>query len=124
MAQIDPTLLEPKEVKIGGKDFLLSKLPATVARETLIAYFKAMQDAVGADGQTDMKRVDFDAIKKDKVLKLLSYASVKIGDSWMRLSTEQVIDSHVSDLAMYIQLEMEMVGHSMGFSATAQNSPS
>jgi len=109
--QIDPTLLEPKETTIGGKKILLSKLPATVGREVLLSYID------GVSG----KKLDFDKVPVEKSIRLLSYASVKVGESWLRLETKAVIDAHISNVMDYVALETAMLGHSMDFSATAKS---
>ena len=111
MATIDPTLIEPKEINIGGKQFLLSKLPATVAREILLAYTSAMNG----------EEIAYDKIPLKNSIRLLSFASVKAADSWMRLSTAEVIDAHISNVMDYVELEKAMLGHSMDFSSPAKS---
>lgn len=121
METIDPTLINPKETTIGarlikgekpggkkegGKKFLLSKLPATVAREILLAYTGALR---GDD-------ISYDKVPLENSIRLLSFASVKVGDAWMRLSTAEIIDAHISNVMDYMELEKEMLGHSMDFS--------
>jgi len=111
MATIDPTLRDPKEITVGGKQFLLSKLPATVGREVLLAYTAGQVE----DG------ISYDKVPLEKSIRLLSYASVKAGESWVRLSTAEVIDAHISNVMDYIELEKAMLGHSMDFSSTVKS---
>ena len=111
MATIDLTLIDPKEVQIGDKAFLLSKLPATVAREILLAYTSALS---GDD-------IAYEKVPMVNSIRLLSFASVKVADTWMRLSTAETIDAHISNVMDYVELEKAMLGHSMDFSSTAKS---
>jgi len=108
---IDSTLIEPKETTIGGKKFLLSKLPATVGREVLLVY----ASEAGGGGTS------FENVPLEKSLRLLSYASIKLGDSWQRLETKELIDAHILNVLDYVSLEQQMLDHSMDFSSTAKS---
>ena len=109
---IDQTLLEPKEILISGKRFLLSKLPATVGRETLLAYTM---------NSNESGVVDYSKVPMENSMRLLSYASVAVGEAWMRLSTEEIINAHLSSINDYMDLEQKMLEHSMVFSSTAKS---
>jgi len=111
---IDQTLLEPKEILISGKRFLLSKLPATVGRETLLAYAYTMNS-------NESGVVDYSKVPLNNSMRLLSYASVAVGEAWMRLSTEEIINAHLSSINDYMDLEQKMLEHSMVFSSTAKS---
>jgi hypothetical protein len=105
---IDPTLLAPKEVTISGKQFLLSKLPAIAGRETLLAYTESMDSATG--------EIQFAKVPLEKSLRLISFASVKIGEGWQRLSTDALVNAHISNVGVYMELEKLMLNHSLDFS--------
>lgn len=102
-------MIEPKEIEVGGKKFLLSKLPATAGREILMSY--------AGDG----KGMTADSSKT--IIPLLSYCSVKIGEVWVRLSTSELIDAHLSGAEALVDLEMKMLEHNFSFFGQGKTSP-
>lgn len=101
--------IEPKETKIGGKTFMLTKFPAVAGREIFMQYSRGIK--VSEDG----KKFDIDgsamADSENTVIKLLSYAFVKVGDNWIRLESRALIDSHIKEIMDLIELENQMRAH-------------
>ena len=113
---IDQTLLHPKETIIEGRKFLLSKLPATVAREVIIPFIEATDDA------GNRKEGD---IPIEVSLRLLSYVCAESGKGkdaqWVRLQSAGQVDSFAPDILVYIKLEREMYRYNTDFSETAKS---
>lgn len=92
--------IEPKEIEIRGKKFILSKIPAVPSRILLPRYQKIISGhGDGATGDAEI------------LLKLMSYVFVLAGENWIRLSTEALVNSHVSDVGTLSMLELEQVNH-------------
>lgn len=102
-------MIEPKEIEVGGKKFMMSKLPATAGREILMSYAGDGKGMTGASDKT--------------VLPLLSFCSVKIGEVWVRLSTAELIDSHLSGAESLVELEMKMLEYNFSFFGQGKTSP-
>lgn len=103
-------LLEPKEVVLedqGKKPhtYILSKLPATVAREIVAQYTTSALPKVG-DYQTN----------QEMMLKLMGYVGVPQNTAApLRLETRGLVDSHVPDLKTLSRLEIEMFKYNFDF---------
>lgn len=114
--------IEPKETTIGGKQFMLTKFPAVAGREIFMQYSRGIK--VSDDG----KKFDIDgsamADSENTVIKLLAYAFVKAGENWIRLSTRQLIDSHITEIMDLIELENQMRAHNFFSSPKGKTSAS
>lgn len=94
-------LLEPKEIQVDGKTFIISKLPATVAVEVM------MRSA----GNAIPKAGDFATIEA-MMLKTMSYVAIKrpnIPD--LVLNSRELIDNHCPDWTTYMKVLEEMRGY-------------
>lgn len=84
MENNEKKLLDPKEVEIDGKKFIISKFPAFAGREIIMSYPKTHLFATA----------DVEQIKKT-VMKLMSYVAIKTDDGRIiRLETEALIENH------------------------------
>jgi len=93
--------LEPKEIQVDGKRFIISKLPATVAVEIM------MRSA----GNAIPKAGDF-AIIESMMLKTMSYVAIRRpGISDLVLNSRELIDNHCPDWTTYMKVLEEMRGY-------------
>lgn len=94
-------LIEPKEIQVDGKTFIISKLPATVAIEVM------MRSA----GNAIPKAGDFATIEA-MMLKTMSYVAIKrpnIPD--LMLNSRELIDNHCPNWTTYMKVLEEMRGY-------------
>lgn len=94
-------LLEPKEIQVDGKTFIVSKLPATVAVEIM------MRSA----GNAIPKAGDF-AIIESMMLKTMCYVAIRrpnIPD--LMLNSRELIDNHCPNWTTYMKVLEEMRGY-------------
>lgn len=98
-------MIEPKEIEIKGKKYIISKLPATVGREVLFKYPTSNLPKVG----------DYN-VSQEIMLKLLSYVAVELEDGrQIQLNTQSLIDNHVPSAEALILLEKEMFVYNFDF---------
>lgn len=103
-------LIKPEEVTLKSLDgeektFKISRVPAAKAREIFTQYIPTATPKIG----------DYKSNEKLMYM-LMSYVDVQTTDgSWVRLSNEVVLNSHVTDWEMLIKLELEMVKHNTNF---------
>lgn len=94
-------LLEPKEIQVDGKSFIISKLPATVAVEIM------MRSA----GNAIPKAGDF-AIIESMMLKTMCYVAIKrAGIPDLILNSRELIDNHCPNWTTYMKVLEEMRGY-------------
>lgn len=98
-------MIQPKEISINGKKFIISKLPATVGREVLFLYPTSNIPKVG----------DYKA-SQDIMLKLMSYVAVETADGkQVELKTQALVDNHIPNAETLILLEKEMFAYNFDF---------
>lgn len=98
-------MIEPKEIEVKGKKYIISKMPATVAREVLFKYPTSNLPKIG----------DY-AVSQEIMLKLMSYVAVVLDDGTeLELKTQTLIDNHVPSAAALILLEKEMFVYNYDF---------
>lgn len=98
-------MIEPKEISVNGKKFIISKLPATVGREVLFLYPTSNIPKVG----------DYKA-SQDIMLKLMSYVAVETADGkQVELKTQALVDNHIPNAETLILLEKEMFAYNFDF---------
>lgn len=108
-------LIQPKEVEIDGKLFIISKLPAIAGREIFSEYLIPLVAIVSSafNGKSDLK------LSQEHVLKLMNYVAVKLDNGTiLRLSTRGLVDNHVtSDFSTetLFKLEDHMIGYNCSF---------
>lgn len=98
-------LLEPKEVEIDGKNFIISKFPAFDGREIILHYAKAH-----ILNMNDVQK------QEDIVIKLMNFVAVKLEDDRiLRLSTRALINNHLPSWETLAKIEAEMMTYNCSF---------
>lgn len=98
-------MIEPKEIDIRGRKYIISKLPATVGREVLFKYPTSNIPKIG----------DY-AVSQEIMLKLMSYVAVPLEDGrQIELNTQALVDNHVPNAETLILLEKEMFMYNYDF---------
>ena len=98
-------MIEPKEIEIRGKKYVISKVPATVGREILFKYPTSNIPKVG-----DYK------VSEDIMLKLMSYVGVITPDGQtIELKTQSLVDNHIPNAEVLILIEKEMFKYNFDF---------
>lgn len=111
MDLIKPKAIAVKNLDGGEKEFIISRLPATVGREILAKYPVANIPKVGDYGvSTEAMRLMF------------NYIAVDVDGKQVKLSTQALIDNHVEDGEQLIRLEMEMLRYNTSFFGGAGSS--
>jgi hypothetical protein len=99
------SLLEPKHVVIQGRNFILSKFPATAGREIVSKYPLSAIPKLGDYG-----------VNEETMFKLMSYVAVDLGNNNIQtLITRQLIDQHTGDWETLIRVEKEMLTYNCSF---------
>jgi hypothetical protein len=99
-------LIQPEEITVttpGGEEviYIISKLPATVAREVITQYPVSAIPKLGDYGRNE-----------ELMLRLMSYVAVPgkgPNGTPLQLKTRALIDNHVDDFETLIRLEMAML---------------
>lgn len=106
-------LLSPLEVTLksqAGTDhtFRLGKFPAVAGREIVSKYPVANIPKLG----------DY-AVSEETMLKCMTFVEAQSpdGNTWIRLTTRQLVDNHVKDWEMLVKLEAGMMEHNCSFFA-------
>ena len=103
-----------KDVEGNEKEFIISRFPATVAREIIAKYPLSNIPKVG----------DF-ATSTEAMFLLMSFVAVPMPDGeHQTLSTKALIDNHVADGEQLIRLEFEMLRYNTSFFGLAGQSGS
>lgn len=98
-------MIEPKEIEIDGKTFILSKFPAVAGREIIAKY-----------PLTALPKVGEYELNQETMLKLMSYVGVLAGgDQPLMLKTQSLIDNHVQSWETLAKIEMAMMEYNCSF---------
>lgn len=103
-------LLRPKEIKITDdgveKTYVLSKVPATYAREIVAQY-----------PMTALPKIGDYSVNEQMMFRLMGYVGIaqKDGKEPLVLSTRELIDNHCVDLKTLATLEIEMFRYNWDF---------
>lgn len=102
-------LIKPKTILIKNRDgvekeFIISRLPATVAREVMAKYPLSNIPKVG----------DY-AVSEEVMLLMMQYVAVKVEDREIRLTTKDLVNNHVTDGIQLARLEIQMIEENTGF---------
>lgn len=98
-------LLEPKDITVDGKAFIISKFPAMSGREIITKYPLSGIPKIG----------DY-SVNEETMLKLMSFVAVPInGGNPLPLSTKMLIDNHMKDWEMLVKVEMAMLEYNCSF---------
>ena len=103
--------IEPKPIKIGDKNFFISKIPAIQAQQIYGAIMKECKE----DGDLAMTY-----LSEETGLSLLTYAAydqLGEGDSehLVQLDASAAVNAYCSDLTTLIELEAAMIRYNFGF---------
>ena len=103
---IDPKIIEVSAADGTKKNFVISKLPyGSAGREILTQFVPTASPKIG----------DYNA-NHALFLKMMRYvAVVKTDGNEQLLSTQDLVDNHVVDFQMGINLEKEMLEYNVGF---------
>lgn len=99
-------MIEEKKVEIDGKEFVISKLPATVGREILYKYTSAGKNIL-TDGSY--------AVSEEVMLKMMSYVGVYIDNRLVKFDTADIINNHVKSAMTLLKIEKEMWSYNFDF---------
>lgn len=102
-------LKDPKEINIISEDgnektYVISKVPATYAREILIKY-----------PTSGLPKIGEYSINEEAMFKLISYAAVPREGEPLRLNTRALIDNHVDGAVTLLKLEKAMFEYNYSF---------
>lgn len=97
-------MIEEKRITVKGKEFVISKLPATVGREVLFKY-----------GTSNIPKVGNYATSEEIMLKLMQYVGVYVDGRLIELKTQELVNNHVPDATTLILLEKEMMSYNFDF---------
>jgi hypothetical protein len=100
-------LIDPIEKEIGGKTFIIGKLPAVIGREIITQYPIA-----------NIPKIGNYEVSRDLMYKLMRYVAVRLENgNVMRLETPALIDNHVPDATTLILLEKAAMQYNFDFLA-------
>lgn len=97
-------MIQEKSITIGTKEYIISKLPATVGREILFLYPTSNIPKIGDYGKS-----------QEIMLKLMSYVQVQVEDKLIPLNTESLVNNHVPNAETLLLLEKEMFKYNFDF---------
>jgi len=101
---IDPKLIDPKQIEIDEKQFIISKFPAVAGREIISKYPLSAVPKLG----------DY-AVNEETMLKLMAYVAVEKDGRTMGLSNKALIDNHVGSWETLAKIEMAMLEYNCSF---------
>lgn len=102
-------LIKPKTITLKNRDdeekeFIISRLPATVCREIMAKY-----------PLSNLPKVGEYAASEEAMLLLMKYVVVMKDDQEIRLTTKALVDNHVDDGILLGRLEIQMLEYNTGF---------
>lgn len=99
--------LDKKEVEIGGKQFLISRIPTLKAHEIYVNMVKATGDY----GKLGLTMLPMDIVRD-----LFGYCAAKIPTGgWTVLDTNDTVNTYLPSLFDCIQLQYQMCEYNFGF---------
>lgn len=98
-------MIDPKEIIIDDKAFILSKFPAVAGREIIAKYPISGMPKLG-----DYK------VNEETMLKLMSFVAVPIDPARpLRLTSQALIDNHVGNWETLAKIEIAMMEYNCSF---------
>jgi hypothetical protein len=96
-------LLEPKEIKVDGKTFYISKFSAIAGREVMVKYSLAIIN----NYQSNL----------EAMIKLFSHVAVKLHETgqYIILDTEALINNYAKSWETCIKIEKEVLAYNCSF---------
>lgn len=113
-----PNLLEPKEINVKGKKFIISKLPACAGREIGHLYAPSIAPKI----KIGTVELNGDYATNELIMKkLMAFVAVKSDNGTeIRLDSQTLIDQHVYKVGedawlMLREIENEMIAYNCAF---------
>lgn len=100
------SFISPKNVEIGGKKFIVSKIPAIQAQRIYGKIIGVVQE---------MGDIGITALPQDIVSELLKYTAIRLDDGDIPLDTVDKVNTHCTNLIDLIELQTVMVKENFGF---------
>ena len=99
-------LLEPKQIEIDNKHFIISKFPAVAGREIITQY-----------PLSGLPKIGEYRVNETIMFKLMGYVGIPIAGQQMplQLTTQALIDNHVGSWETLAKLEMAMLEYNCSF---------
>ena len=98
-------MLQPQDVEIDGKVYILSKFPAVAGREIVAKYPLSGMPKIG-----DYK------VNEETMLKLMAYVGVRLeSGTVLQLQTRALVDNHVPSWEVLAKLEWSMLEYNCSF---------
>lgn len=99
-------MIQPKEIEVNGKKFIISKFPAVAGREIIAKYIPSIMPKVG-DYKTN----------EEVMFKMMKFVGVVLDHNKdpLILSTSALIDNHVPDWEMLCKLEVALMEYNCSF---------
>lgn len=105
-------LLEPKEIEVNGRTYIISKFPAVAGREIISKYPTANLPKLGDYG-----------VSEETMFKLMKYVAVPIeGREPLCLTSRDLINNHVPDWETLVKLEWRMMEYNCSFFQNGKSS--
>jgi hypothetical protein len=98
-------MIQPKDIQIDGKDFIIHKFDAYAGREIVSQYVVSGVPKLG------------DYARNEEIsLKMLCFVSVPMPSSVpLKLSNKTLVNNHVTDFEMLLKLEMALMEYNCSF---------
>lgn len=97
-------MIQPLDIEIDGKTYILSKFPAVAGREIIAKYPVANMPKLGDYG-----------VSEETMLKLMAYVAVRTDGGELKLTTRALVDNHVASWETLAKLEWEMMQYNCSF---------
>ena len=99
-------MIDPTEREFDGKQYVLTKFPATVGREILMQYPTSAIPKIG-DYKTNHALM----------LRIMQYVGVPIEgrDTPQMLTTEALVNNHIRNAELLVQIEWAMISYNFDF---------
>ena len=105
-------MIEPKEIEVNGRTFILSKFPAVQGREIVAKYPISAIPKLG----------DY-AVNEETMLKLMTFVAVpREGAEPLRLTTRALVDNHCGDWETLARIEWAMMEYNVSFFGNGKGS--
>lgn len=100
-------MIEPKEIIVDDKTYVISKFPAVEGRELAFKYYAA----------NDKERPLDYVLSEEVMFKMLAYVAIILptGDK-LKLTTKALINNHIPNWATCRKLEDALVDYNFSFS--------
>jgi len=103
-------LIEPKEIQIDGRNFIISKFPAIAGREIVTQFIPSAIPKLGEY-----------RLNENLMRKSISYVAVQTGaGQYLRLNNDAAIDNHVGGFETLMKLEWAMMEYNCSFFRNGQ----